>query len=76
MFANVAKWGNSLGVRIPRSIADQLGISEGTPIDLIIEDNHLLIQKVYRLESLLAKITPENIHSEIDTGSSIGGEVW
>lgn len=76
MFANVSKWGNSLGVRIPRSIAEQLGISEGVPVELIVEDDHLLIHKVYRLESLLAQITPENIHSEIDAGSSVGGEMW
>ena len=76
MFANVSKWGNSLGVRIPSSIAEQLGISEGVPIELIVEDDHLLIHKVYRLESLLAQITPENIHSEIDAGSSVGGEIW
>ncbi len=76
MFANVSKWGNSLGVRIPRSIAEQLGISEGVPVELIVEDDHLLIHKVYRLEALLAQITPENIHSEIDTGSPVGKEIW
>jgi antitoxin MazE len=75
MFANVSKWGNSLGVRIPSSIAKQLGISEGVPVELIVEDDHLLIHKVYRLESLLAQITPENIHSEIDAGSPVGREI-
>lgn len=75
MLSNVSKWGNSLGIRIPRSIAEQLGISEGIPIELTVEDDHLLIHKVYRLESLLARITPENIHSEVDTGSSVGGEI-
>ena len=34
MFATVSKWGNSLGVRIPSSIAEQLGISEGVPVEL------------------------------------------
>ncbi len=76
MLANVSKWGNSLGVRIPSSIAEQLGISEGVPVELIIEDDHLLIHKVYRLASLLAQITPENIHSETDTGSPVGREIW
>jgi antitoxin MazE len=76
MYANVSKWGNSLGVRIPSSIAKQLGISEGVPVELIIEDDHLLIHKVYRLEALLVQITPENIHSEIDTGSPVGREIW
>jgi len=76
MLANISKWGNSLGIRIPLSIAKQVGISEGEPVELTVENNHILIQKKYRLESLLAKITPENIHSEIDTGTSVGGETW
>jgi antitoxin MazE len=75
MLANVSKWGNSLGVRIPRPIADQLGISEGVPVELTIEDDHLLIHKVHRLESLLAEVTPENIHSEIETGLPVGREI-
>ena len=76
MLTNISKWGNSLGIRIPRSIAKQIGISEGEPVELTIENNHIVIQKTHRLESLLAKITPENIHSEIDTGISVGREAW
>jgi hypothetical protein len=28
------------------------------------------------LDDLLARITPENVHDEIDTGPSVGGEAW
>ena len=28
------------------------------------------------LESLLAQITPDNLHSEIDTGLTVGQEAW
>lgn len=76
MLGNVSKWGNSLGVRIPRALADQIGIAEGEPIELIVEDNHLLIQKVYRLENLLSQVSAKNIHSEEDTGSPVGKEIW
>ena len=30
----VSKWGNSLAVRIPRDVAEALGIKEGDDIDL------------------------------------------
>ena len=76
MRAHVSKWGNSLGLRIPHSIAEQLGISESTPVELTVENNHLVVQKVYTLESMLAQVKPENIHSEIETGPAVGGEVW
>jgi len=76
MLSNVSKWGNSLGIRIPRAMAEQIGITEGEVVELIVEDNHILIQKTYRLETLLNQITPDNLHSEIDTGSSKGKEIW
>lgn len=76
MLTNISKWGNSLGIRIPRSIAEQVNMIEGEPVEILVENNHILIQKTYRLDALLAKVTADNIHSEIDTGSAIGGEAW
>lgn len=76
MLVTLSKWGNSLGLRIPQSIVKHIGLSAQEPLELFIEDNHIVIQKVYRLDTLLAQITPENIHSEIDTGPSQGSEAW
>ena len=76
MLTNVSKWGNSLGIRIPNTLAKQLDITDGEQVELTIEDNHLLIHKVCHLDSLLAKVTPDNIHSEIDTGNTTGNETW
>lgn len=33
----VAKWGNSLGVRLPRSVVEALGLKEGDAIDIHVE---------------------------------------
>lgn len=77
MHSHISKWGNSLGVRIPRSIAERLGIAEGAAIELTVEDNHIIIQKsVYHLASLLAQVTAENIHHEEDSGPAAGQEIW
>lgn len=62
--------------RMKNKPSHEIGLAEGTPIELIVEDNHLLIQKAYRLDALLAQITPENLHSEKDTGSAVDREVW
>lgn len=29
-----------------------------------------------KLEEFVSKITPDNIHSEVDWGKSIGKEIW
>ena len=49
-------------------------------IDLSLEDGRLVITPLvapqYSLADLLAQISPENRHTEVDTGSSVGREAW
>lgn len=78
MEAHVRKWGNSLAVRIPRSFAEEVGIHEGTEIDLHITENGLTItpkkREALNLASLMEKMNDNNIHGEIDFGQSEGSE--
>lgn len=80
MRVRVQKWGNSLALRIPRSYALETALASGCEVDLSLEDGRLVVTPVtlpeYRLEDLLAGITPENLHGEIDTGPSVGAEAW
>ena len=74
------KWGNSLGVRIPRALADQAQIEEGSVVEIEEEDGVITIRSVapqeYTLGELVSGITEENRHEEVDTGGSTGNEVW
>nr|WP_011392534.1 AbrB/MazE/SpoVT family DNA-binding domain-containing protein [Moorella thermoacetica] len=77
MQPHVQKWGNSLGIRIPLSLAQKIGLREGTPVDLQVDEDAIIIRrKQYSLEQMLARVKPENIHSEIDTGPQVGREIW
>lgn len=80
MRVRVQKWGNSLALRIPRSYALETALESGSEVDLSLQDGRMVITPVavpeYRLEDLLAGITPENLHDELDTGPSAGGEAW
>ncbi|HLO86540.1 MAG TPA: AbrB/MazE/SpoVT family DNA-binding domain-containing protein [Nostocaceae cyanobacterium] len=80
MVATVAKWGNSLAVRIPQNLAKEINLAEGVEIDLGVVDGSLVIKprsrKRYSLDELIKGITPENLHSEIDSGIAVGNEVW
>lgn len=77
MQSHIAKWGNSLGIRIPLLLVKQMGITEGTSVDLVVEDNQLVIRKQnYCLETLLLQVNQENIHNEIDCGAAKGREEW
>jgi antitoxin MazE len=76
----IVKWGNSLGLRIPKSFAEEVQVSDGSTVDLGIENGSLVIRVVEGrpivLDELLAGVTAENRHGEVDTGSAAGGEVW
>jgi antitoxin MazE len=80
MVGNVAKWGNSLAVRIPQHLAREIGLSDGAEVEIVTIDGNLTIkprrQKQYSLNELVAGITPTNRHAEIDTGRSVGEEAW
>ncbi len=80
MRTQIQKWGNSLALRIPKSFATESSIEEGSLVDMSIIEGRLVIEPIseptYSLEELLAGITKENIHAEVDTGSPTGKEVW
>jgi antitoxin MazE len=80
MVTKILKWGNSLGLRIPKSFAKQAGVEEGSTVDLSLEGDHLVIRAVraveYRLSDLLSQVREDNLHDEISTGDAVGREVW
>ena len=80
METHVQKWGNSLALRIPKPLADEVGLRENSPVELWLRDNTLVITPVVKpafdLTQLLAQVTADNLHREVDTGSAVGGEAW
>jgi len=78
MDATVKKWGNSLAIRLPRAFAEQLGLADGTAVDLSLTEGGLLLtpaRPAPRLDDLLAGVTRRNLHGEVDTGRAVGREV-
>ncbi len=79
MRTQVSKWGNSLGVRIPKAIAKEAGLSEGATVEVKVSGRNLVVapaRREYRLEELVAGITAKNRHAETDWGHSVGNEGW
>ena len=80
MKTKIQKWGNSLGLRIPKSFARETAIEDGSEVDLSVEGDNLIIRPVgppkYDLEELLSHVTEDNRHDEISTGEAVGKETW
>lgn len=80
MKVRVQKWGNSLALRIPKTLAVQSRIEQGTLVDVRVVGGKLVVAPVtdqkHTLKELLDGVTKRNIHGEIDTGPPVGNEAW
>lgn len=76
----VKRWGNSLALRIPRPLAQEVGLEEDSSVRILVEQGRLVVTPIrrpsYTLEALLAHVTPQNLHGEVSTGGAVGGEAW
>lgn len=76
----LAKWGNSLALRIPKTLADGAKLKEGDPVRVSVTSGGGLVikraRRKYSLRKLIAKITARNRHEETGWGGPAGKEVW
>lgn len=80
MLTKIHKWGNSLGLRIPKSCAEEAQVVVGSIVEIRVEDGRIVVLPVrspsYRLKELLSGVTKDNLHEEIATGDAVGREAW
>ena len=75
----IAKWGNSLGLRLPKAVALEARVDEGDTVEVSVKNGAIVIRRghpTYSLDRLVAKITPRNRHKESDWGAPAGRELW
>ena len=76
----VNTWGNSLGFRIPRGLADSFDLQAGDILELTSVDEGLLITKpsgkAYKLADILDSFDTSKAYPAVDFGKPKGDEVW
>ena len=74
----VQKWGNSLGVRIPKAVAAKTSLSAGSEVAVTVSRGRVIITPVPvpSLKELLAGVTPDDMPDLADWGAPVGKEVW
>lgn len=78
MTSKIQKWGNSMGVRIPKIIIEKANLSVSSEIEIECKNQKIIIypkKKPIQLKDLLSKITKDNLHTE-DSHIKIGKEIW
>lgn len=75
----IRKWGNSLGLRLPKSVLEEAGLAEGTPVGIKVKDGAVVIAAVkqprYLLKSLLDGVGADNLHQDEGFGEPHGREL-
>ncbi|MCX6799933.1 MAG: AbrB/MazE/SpoVT family DNA-binding domain-containing protein [Candidatus Falkowbacteria bacterium] len=77
----IKKWGNSLGVRLPKELTTANNLSDGALVQIFEDKNYIIIKPLIKaskinLKSFVTQITPENLHKSIDWGGTNGKEIW
>ena len=77
--STIQKWGNSLAIRIPQTLAGQLSVEEGAAVELQVRGGELIIRpirsKKLSLCALLKNCRPSQLHGETEFGLDVGLEV-
>ncbi|WP_396122483.1 AbrB/MazE/SpoVT family DNA-binding domain-containing protein [Cyanobium sp. CH-040] len=80
MWTRVQIWGNSLGVRIPRGLAGEVGLGAGVEVSLTAKDGELVLKLAFparlSLDDLLVEVSESNLHSSVDTGAVVRAEFF
>jgi antitoxin MazE len=80
MQSRIQKWGNSLALRIPHSFAQETGLDRDVVVEISVQDGRLVIAPAFAnvptLGELLDGISPDNLHTEVETGPAQGDEAW
>ena len=80
MNTTVQKWGNSLALRIPLSVARAIRLHQGSVVDMTLVAGKIVVkprrQRLYALAQLLRGVTTRNRHMAVDWGGRVGQEVW
>ena len=75
----ISKWGNSLGLRLPKAVARAAQLDDGDTVDVSMDNGAIVIRSTrprYSLDELVRRITPQNRHDETAWRGPVGDEVW
>ncbi len=79
MRTKIRRWGNSLGLRIPKALAEAAEVREGSSVELSVLEGEIVVRPAtqrYELAELLAEVRREHLHVEAATGAPRGREIW
>jgi antitoxin MazE len=77
----IKRWGNSLAMRIPASIAEELHLSEDQEVEIVITDGGFTAVPAIKgfnweeYRKQLASVQEGDFHPTLDKGAAVGTEL-
>ena len=81
MTATISKWGNSQGLRLPKSVIEDLDLSIGDELKIITKNNRVILEPIrrkkkrYNINDLVEKI-PKDYKPSEEFDMKMGLEEW
>jgi antitoxin MazE len=80
METSIKKWGNSLGVRLPKKMTERHAFRDGSRVMVTETETGITIETIKEpartLDEMVERITKNNLPGELEWGDRIGNEVW
>lgn len=79
MKTSICRWEDGLALRLPASVVQEAGLSEGAEVDVRAQGGQVIVARAGsapNLEALLACFKPEHRRGETDWGEPVGEEIW
>jgi len=82
MLTKIQKWGNSQGLRFPKTILEDAQIKVGDEVSVSVQDGKIIVETgnkvrgVYNLKELVSRIPKDYRAEEMDWGPPVGKEQW
>jgi len=76
---DLQKWGNSTGIRLPKKVIEAAHLKPNQTLSISIKGKSIVLTPIkmnndLTLDKMLAGVTPQNVHSEIEWGKDVGAE--
>ncbi len=72
MRSRIRKWGNSLALRIPKSVAEEISLTDDSVVDIKVVNGKIVVASIpepdVTLEKLLDGVDDRNVHRKIQRG--------
>jgi antitoxin MazE len=79
MNTKIQKWGNGVGIRLPKVVFESGQFSLGSVVALNQKGSEIILkvvkQKIPSLKEIMKNISPEKFHSLVDFGLDVGKEI-